>query len=76
MYCGFSFLFLFCPIPIGTTVEREIDSGTETTTTLATITLPPGVEVRYKKNETNKIYPDISDSRRLWKLSALKSVSL
>ncbi|XP_058798890.1 lethal(2) giant larvae protein homolog 1 isoform X2 [Phymastichus coffea] len=28
-----------------TTVEREITSGTETTTTLATITLPPGVEL-------------------------------
>ncbi|KAJ8679019.1 hypothetical protein QAD02_014806 [Eretmocerus hayati] len=28
-----------------TTVEREICSGTETTTTLATITLPPGVEI-------------------------------
>ncbi|XP_011493975.1 PREDICTED: uncharacterized protein LOC105359168 [Ceratosolen solmsi marchali] len=28
-----------------TTLEREIRSGTETTTTLATITLPPNVEI-------------------------------
>lgn len=43
------FLSLFCLWHLfycaGTTVEREIRSGIETTTTHATITLPPNVEV-------------------------------
>lgn len=44
----YSFVIVsFCAICscAGTTVEREIRSGTETTTTHATITLPPNVEI-------------------------------
>lgn len=40
MFCFF--VICYCA---GTTVEREIRSGTETTTTHATITLPSNVEV-------------------------------
>jgi len=43
------FVIIFCLWHLfycaGTTVEREIRSGIETTTTHATITLPPNVEV-------------------------------
>lgn len=67
MSCSFIF-FLFLPYLIGTTVEREIRSGTETTTTLATITLPPNVEVRNKKmNDKLIVYSKII-SGGFWEL--------
>lgn len=42
-FISFLLVWRFCCA--GTTVEREIRSGIETTTTHATITLPPNVEV-------------------------------